>query len=71
MPKPYQKKDGQPDPTKSVEDERRRRAAGARTPRGAPKVSTKGGRPSSKPESRSEKTWSRAGEKNQREDAGR
>jgi hypothetical protein len=69
--KSYQKKKGQPDPTKSVEDERRRRAAGASTPRGAPKVSTKGGGASGKPESKSDKTWSRAGDKNQRERAGR
>src|SRR4051812_8971707 len=67
----YQKKEGQPDPTKSVEDERSRRAAGAPTPRGAPKVSTKGGAPSSKPEGKSDKTWSRAGDKNQKERAGR
>jgi hypothetical protein len=69
--KTYQKKEGQPDPTKSVEDERGRRAAGAPTPRGAPKVSTKGGRPSSDPESKSDKTWSRAGDKNQKDRAGR
>lgn len=65
------KNERQPDPLKSVEDERQRRAAGAPTPRGAPKVSTKGGRPSSKPEEKSDKTWSRAGDKNQSERAGR
>ena len=69
--KSYRKKDGQPDPTKSVEDERSRRAAGAPTPRGAPKVSTKAGGPSSKPESKSDKTWSRSGDKNQQERARR
>ena len=69
--KSYRKKEGQPDPTKSVEEERSRRAAGAPTPRGAPKVSTKGGSASSKPESKSDKTWSRSGEKNQRERARR
>jgi hypothetical protein len=69
--KSYRRKEGQPDPTKSVEEERGRRAAGAPTPRGAPKVSTKGGGPSSKPESKSDKTWSRSGEKNQRERARR
>lgn len=69
--KSYAKKDGQPDPTKSVEEERARRAAGAPTPRGAPKISTKGGGPSSKPESKSDKSWSRSGEKNQRERARR
>lgn len=69
--KTYRKKEGQPDPTKSVEDERGRRAAGAPTPRGAPKVSTKGGRPSSKAENKSDKTWSRSGEKNQKDRAGR
>jgi hypothetical protein len=63
--KSYKRKEGQPDPTKSVEDERSRRARGAPTPRGAPKVTTKGGRPSSKAESESDKTWSRAGQKNQ------
>jgi hypothetical protein len=69
--KSYRRQEGQPDPTKSVEEERGRRAAGAPTPRGAPKVSTKGGGPSSKPESKSDKTWSRSGEKNQRERARR
>ena len=69
--KSYQKKEGQPDPTKSVEDERSRRAAGAPTPRAAPKVSTKAGGPSSKPESKSDKTWSRSGDKNQQERARR
>jgi hypothetical protein len=69
--KSYRKKEGQPDPTKSVAEERERRAAGAPTPRGAPKVTTKGGGPSSKPESKSDKTWSRSGEKNQRDRAGR
>ena len=69
--KSYAKKDGQPDPTKSVEEERARRAAGAPTPRGAPKISTKAGGPSSKPESKSDKSWSRSGEKNQRERARR
>ena len=69
--KSYHKKEGQPDPTKSVEDERSRRAAGAPTPRGAPKVSTKGGGASSKPEGKSDKTWSRSGEKNQRDNARR
>jgi hypothetical protein len=71
VPKSYRSKQGQPDPTKSVEAERARRAAGARTPGGAPKVSTKAGGPSSRPERASPKTWSRAGEKNQRERAGR
>ena len=69
--KSYRKKEGQPDPTKSVEDERTRRAAGAPTPRGAPKISTKGGGSSSKPEGKSDKTWSRSGDKNQRERANR
>jgi hypothetical protein len=69
--KSYRQKNGQPDPTKSVEDERSRRAAGAPTPRGAPKVSTKGGGPSSKAESKSDKTWSRSGDKNQQEKARR
>lgn len=69
--KSYRKTEGQPDPTESVEEERSRRAAGAPTPRGAPKVSTKGGGPSSKPESKSDKSWSRSGEKNQRERARR
>lgn len=69
--KSYRKKDGQPDPTKSVAAERERRAAGAPTPRGAPKVSTKAGGPTSEPEKKSDKTWSRSGEKNQRERARR
>jgi hypothetical protein len=69
--KAYRKKEGQPDPTKSVEAERARRAAGAKTPRGAPKVSTRGDGPSSKSESTSEKSWSRSGDKNQRERARR
>jgi hypothetical protein len=70
-PKSYRRKDGQPDPTKSVEEERSRRAAGAPTPRGAPKVSTKAGGASSKAESKSDKTWSRSGDKNQQEHARR
>jgi hypothetical protein len=69
--KSYRKKEGQPDPTKSVAAERKRRAAGAPTPRGAPRVSTKGGGPSSRAESKSDKTWSRSGDKNQRERARR
>lgn len=69
--KSYRKKEGQPDPTKSVADERGRRAGGAPIPRGAPKVSTTGGGPSSKPESKSDKTWSRSGDKNQQERARR
>jgi hypothetical protein len=69
--KSYRKKEDQPDPTKSVEEERRRRAAGAPTPRGAPKVSTSTGGPSSKAESKSDKTWSRSGNKNQQERARR
>ncbi len=69
--KSYQKKEGQPDPTKTVEDERRRRSAGRPTPRGAPRASTKAGGPSSKPESKSDKTWSRSGDKNQQERARR
>ncbi len=48
--KSYQKKEGQPDPTKSVEE---------------------AGGPSSKPESKSDKTWSRSGDKNQQERARR
>ena len=67
--KSYRKKEGQPDPTKSVEDERARRAAGAPTPRGAPKVTSKAGGASSKAESKSDKTWSRSGNKNQQERA--
>jgi hypothetical protein len=70
-PKSYGKKEGQPDPTKSVEAERARRAAGAPTPRGAPKVTAKAGGPSSKAESKSDKTWSRSGDKNQQERARR
>jgi hypothetical protein len=70
-PKAYSNKEGQPDPTKSVEAERARRAAGAKTPRGAPKVSKKSGGPSSKSESTSEKSWSRSGDRNQRERARR
>jgi hypothetical protein len=69
--KTYRQKEGQPDPTKSVEDERARRAAGAPTPRGAPKVSRKGVGPSSKAESQSDKTWSRSSDKNQQERARR
>jgi hypothetical protein len=69
--KSYRKKEGQPDPTKSVEDERVRRAAGAPTPRGGPKVSMKTSGPTSNPERKSDKTWSRSGDKNQREHAGR
>ena len=69
--KSYRRKEGQPDPTKSVGDERARRAAGAPTPRGAPKVSTKAGGPSSRAESKSDKSWSRSGDKNQRERARR
>ena len=69
--KSYRKKEGQPDPTKSVEEERSRRAAGAPTPRGAPKISTKAGGASSEAESKSDKTWSRSGEKNQQERARR
>jgi hypothetical protein len=69
--KSYRKKQGQPDPTKSVEAERSRRAAGAPTPRGAPKMSTKSGAPSSKSERKSDKSWSRSGERNQKERAGR
>lgn len=74
-PKPvgrsYRNKEGQPDPTKSVEAERARRAAGAKTPGGPPKVSPKAGGPSSSSERASAKTWSRAGEKNQKERAAR
>ena len=67
----YQPKEGQPDPTKSVEDERARRAAGAPTPRGAPKMKRKATGATSEAESKSDKTWSRSGEKNQRERARR
>ena len=70
-PKSYRKKDGQPDPTKSVQAEQRRRAAGAPTPRGAPKISSKTGGSSSEAESKSDKSWSRSGDKNQRERARR
>jgi hypothetical protein len=69
--KSYGKKGGQPDPTKSVEAERGRRAAGAPTPRGAPKVSGKAGGASSKAERESDKTWSRSGSVNQQESARR
>jgi hypothetical protein len=69
--KSYRKNSGQPDPTKSVADERGRRAAGAPRPRGAAKVSTKAGNSSSRPESKSDKTWSRSGDKNQKARAGR
>jgi hypothetical protein len=69
--KSYRKKEGQPDPTKSVAEERVRRATGAPTPRGAPTVTTKADGPSSKSESKSDKTWSRSGAKNQRERARR
>ena len=51
--------------------EQARRAAGAKTPRGAPKVQTKAGKASSPSERASDKTWSRAGEKNQQERARR
>jgi hypothetical protein len=71
LPKVYRKKEGQPDPTKSVAAEQARRAAGAKTPRGAPKVQTKAGKASSPSERASDKTWSRAGEKNQQERARR
>ena len=67
----YRNKQGQPDPTKSVATERIQRAAGAKTPRGAPKVSPNAGGPISRSEKASTKTWSRAGEKNQKERAGR
>ncbi len=70
-PKAYRTKEGQPDPTKSVAAEQERRAAGAKTPRGAPKVQTKAGKASSPSERASDKTWSRAGEKNQQERARR
>jgi hypothetical protein len=69
--KPYGKKEGQPDPSKSVEDEHARRAAGASTPRGAPKVSSKADGASSTVERKSDKTWSRSGAKNQEERARR
>jgi hypothetical protein len=69
--KSYRRKEGQPDPTKSVEDERVRRAAGAPTPRGAPNVSSKTGGSTTKVESNSDKTWSRSGAKNQQERARR
>jgi hypothetical protein len=69
--KTYRSKKGQPDPTKSVEAERMRRASGAKTPGGAPKVSPRAGGPSSRSEKASAKTWSRAGERNQKERAGR
>jgi hypothetical protein len=69
--KAYRTKEGQPDPTKSVAAEQKRRAAGASIPRGAPKVRTNAGKASSPSERASDKTWSRAGEKNQQERARR
>ncbi len=69
--KTYRRKEGQPDPTKSVEDERGRRAAGVPTPRGAPKMKTTVAGSSSEAESQSDKSWSRSAEKNQRERARR
>lgn len=70
-PKRYRERPGQPSPVKSVADEARRRRQGARKPAGAPNVRTPAGGPTSPSERASAKTWSRAGERNQRERAGR
>jgi hypothetical protein len=70
-PKRYRERPGQASPVKSVADEARRRRDGARKPAGVPKVRTRGGAPTSPSERSSAKTWSRAGERNQRERASR
>ncbi len=54
----------QPDPKRSVEDERAQRERSGHVEAKTPSVVTEGGEPSSPSEQQSDKSWSRAAEEN-------
>lgn len=56
--------DKQPDPNRSVEDERAERERTGHVEAKTPSVVTEGGEPSSPSEQQSDKSWSRASEEN-------